>query len=101
MDEQQTVALVASFIGGFVMGFLRGFPWFGEGITYVLALAGGAVVTKILGADDAMAWTVGIMSHTLTIFGAIHVQGGLAKARANTNLPAAVMPNYSELGDKK
>lgn len=101
MEEQQFVALVSSFVGGFVMTWLRGYGWFGEGLTYLASLLGGALCAWLLGAHDGMSWAVGIMSHTLTILGGVHVGGGAARARAATNLPAHVLPKYNEISNGK
>lgn len=102
MDKDATITLIASFIGGFGMGWLRGFKWFGEVWTYVLALAGGIAATWLtMSPTDPKVWAVGIMTHTLTMLGAVHVAGGAANAREAANLPAAVMPKFNELSEKK
>jgi hypothetical protein len=101
ISNDAVIALVCSFVGGFLMTWFRGYSWFGEGVTYVVAILGGATVTLLLGATTGLDWTIGIMQHTLTVFGAVHVGGNLAKARATTSLPAAVMPEFNELSKEK
>lgn len=101
MDERAVVTLVATFIGGFGMTWLRGYRWFGDTATSVAALLGGVVCTWLIGAQTPIAWAVGIMTHTTTVFGAVHVGGLAAKARAATNLPAAVIPQFNEISNGK
>ena len=101
MDKDPTVTLICSFIGGVGVGFLRGFSWFGEAATYLLAIGGGALATWLISSPtDAKAWTLGIMANTLMVLGAVMAQGGAAKVRATTSLPAGVMPKFNELGSK-
>lgn len=100
MDDKAVVTLVSSFIGGFAMTWLRGYRWFGDGATSALALAGGAVCAWMLGAHTPIQWGLGIMEHTLTVFGAVHVGGMTANVRAATSLPAAAMPKFNELSSK-
>jgi hypothetical protein len=97
MSPEQIVTLIASFLGGFGMTWLRGFTWFNDGGTNVVALLGGILATYLIGASAPSDWVFGIMAHTLTIYGAVHVGGNLAKMRAKSDLPAAVMPQYNEL----
>jgi len=99
MDEKALVTLVAGFVGGFVMTWFRGYSWFGDGVTSAVALAAGTLCAWLLGAHTPLEWTVGIMSHTLTVFGAVHVGGNVAKMRAQTNLPATVIPQFNELSN--
>lgn len=102
MGQDGTVTLICSFIGGFGMGWLRGFKWFGEAATYTLALLGGAAATWLTAnPTDAKMWALGIMAHTLTVLGAVHAAGGIANAREATNLPVAIMPKFSEFGNKE
>lgn len=71
MEASATVALVAAFVGGFGMQWLRGFKWFGDQLTYVVALLGGVLaawLTHAFAADATLA-VVAVMQHTLTILG--------------------------------
>lgn len=97
ISKDSVVALMSSFVGGFVMTWFRGYKWFNEGVTYIVSLLGGALVTLMLGATTGIEWGIGIMTYTLMIFGAVHVGGSAAKARATTSLPPAVLPQFNEL----
>lgn len=97
ISKDAIVTLVSSFLGGFVMTWLRGYQWCGDAVTYAVALLGAALITGLLHAVGWEQWAFGIMSHALAVLGAVHVGGTAAKARASTNLPAAVLPQFNEL----
>lgn len=97
ISKDAVVALVGTFMGGFIMTWFRGYNWFNEGVTYIVALLGGAVVTLLLGASTGIEWMIGVMQYSLMILGGIHVGGGAAAARAATPLPAIVLPKFNEL----
>jgi len=99
LNEGQVVTLVSSFLGGFAMTWLRGFSWFGDSTTYLLAFIGGTLCTSLLGAHTPIEWMLGIMSHTLTVLGAVHVGGGGARVREARGIPAAVLPKFNELSN--
>ena len=97
MNSDAVTALVSSFVGGFLLTWVRGYKWFGDGATSALALGGGVLCAWMLGAHTPMGWGAAIMEHTLTVFGAVHVGGMAANARGATTLPAAAMPKFNEL----
>ena len=88
MEQNQTIVLLASFLGGFVMQWLRALPGFSERWTYVVALFGGVLgffltvsPSDVPGlAEGFLGWTprasfiaLAVMQHTLTILGGVMV----------------------------
>ena len=101
MEKQAVVTLVSSFIGGIGMTFLKGFKWFGDPAVVVVSVLGGVLATWMTEQHPTPAmWAFWIMTHTLTVFGAVHVADMAAKGRANLNLPAAMLPQNNELSGK-
>ena len=104
MEPNAIAALVSNFISGFAMTWLRGYHWWGEGPTYILALLGGVLITGLTAKTahgtasiGVGTWIVDTMTYTLVVIGSVKVGGDVARARANTAIPAAVMPQFSEI----
>jgi len=87
VEDSAIVALVASFIGGFAMQYLRGFKWFGDGNTHIVALAGGILTAWLTGAipGTPIEAVPAVMQHTLTILGGTMV--GHTTAQVSTAVP--------------
>ena len=108
MEANATAALVSNFISGFAQTWLRGYKWWGESSTYVLALAGGLVITALTAGvapltwSAAGTWAIDWMTYTLVVIGSVKVGGDMARTRATkTDIPAAVLPQFSEISKTK
>ena len=98
MDPNAIVSLVSSFVGGFVLTWLRGFSWFGTSVTYVVALSGGVLCVFLIGtAHDAQGWIFGVMAYTLAVMGGVQLGGDTARMRSDAGLPTAILPKFNEL----
>jgi uncharacterized membrane protein YeiB len=80
MDAEE-VGMLSGF--GFVMQFLRGFSWFGDGLTVIAAVALGALMAYTRHGPNLIAVGVQTVVHFLEVMGGLSV-GHLASR--NTKL---------------